>query len=121
MEKLRKTRTPIRAQVKRLANTINDLLNAETVDEITLQVKLEGLQENYKKLEEFDSKVLELLLKDDQVTDEDQDVEYQVIEEYREVYSKARIKVESYFENKRKVHDGSSSESVVTSSSASAA
>ncbi|KAB0805659.1 hypothetical protein PPYR_02629 [Photinus pyralis] len=114
MDKLKKARAPVRTQLTRLINTIGDLLNHESVDELTLQVKLESLHENARKIDDYDSNILELMAEDDNIGEDSQETEFLAQEEYRESYRMAKIRTENYLEGKRVATNDKASNVVVS-------
>ncbi|XP_031341110.1 uncharacterized protein LOC116169222 [Photinus pyralis] len=114
MDKLKKARAPVRTQLTRLINTIGDLLNQESVDELRLQVKLESLHENARKIDDYDNHILELMAEDDNIGEDSQETEFLAQEEYRESYRMAKIRTENYFEGKRVATNDKASNVVVS-------
>lgn len=72
MEKLKKSRAPIRGLITKCVHEVEQLLLAEPKDVILLKTKFEWLSELQQKIQEIDNAICEEMLADEKSTEEDQ-------------------------------------------------
>ena len=89
MDQLKRSRRPLRGQLARKIQELNDKLRRPTPDRDTVKVKLEMLQKIFEKLQAMDDNVSRLLVEEG--TDEQQDQEMVAMEDYEEQYRVTKI------------------------------
>ena len=83
-----------------LVKRINDLtaeLSRETPDQTVVQVKLQMLEQCYKKVSSLDQEIIEILNRD--ASEEEQDDELLSVSEYEEKYRTAKVKADNFLED----------------------
>lgn len=97
MDRLKKTRAPVRALATRTCNEVDTILSADEIDLIQLGVKNEKLVDLLVKLRTVDEQILELLMDDYEEAVYNEEV--MSIDNYQEDINRAKIKIERFFHN----------------------
>ena len=95
MEDLIKARRPARAQLTRKIQELETELSRGDPDKHTVSVKLQMLNKQFEKLEVCDNQIAQALHLSE-VSDEQQDTELAVAEEYEEKYLCVKVRAESF-------------------------
>ncbi|KMQ85435.1 hypothetical protein RF55_16027 [Lasius niger] len=92
MDKLKKTRTAIRAAFTRIFSLLSQLLEKENVDPVELRSRFAVLKDKACELEELDQQILRLM-QDSEETSEDMIKEIENVDEYRIRYQRMKVRV----------------------------
>ena len=98
LDVLKKGRRPLRAQLNKKSKEIEVELSRDIPDKTAVQVKLEMLKINFKKVDDMDQQVITSLTL--QGSDEDLDSEMMSISEYEERFMTAKLKAEKFLVDK---------------------
>ena len=93
MEGLKKARRPLRSQITRKIQEINDELGRDNPDGTCLTVKVQMLTAAFEKLDVLDDQIIETM-RSDGSTEEEEDAELLTIEDYKERYLTIKTKVD---------------------------
>ncbi len=115
MDRLKEARRPLRGQLTKAMNDSTAILDGDNADKTVLEAKMQIMKTLAEELFEKDEQVATQML-DDDVTDADQDQEYDEVMRYKEAYAIIRRKIEKFLDP---VTSSPSSEDDATSEAAS--
>ena len=94
---IKRSRRGYRTQLVKRINDLTAELSRETPDQTVVQVKLQMLEQCYKKVSSLDQEIIEIMNRD--ASEEEQDDELLSVSEYEEKYRTAKVKADNFLED----------------------